>query len=316
MISDPFELHAGTFTPADLRVVPFRGRDALSELFSFQLVVQATPELEGRDAELLGSLVAFVLRDGRGAERRIEALVDRVRADAAFVARTGPIWHLRLVPALALLRRRTTSRIFQDETVPQILQHVLAAASISVELRLSRTYAVRSYCVQYRESDLAFVRRLAAEEGIAFCFADAPPGTVGTRAPVIFLDDPSHYPAAFGIEAGTLVLGPEKGLMPTGREIISFGLQRSIKPSSVHLRHYAFQLGTRARAGASLQAQRRGLQRPPSESRDPTAVGTLVRALWRREGCQHRVSRAPRLRHSEPRHHPAYPPGLVSTSGA
>ncbi|WP_437589067.1 hypothetical protein [Sorangium sp. So ce1000] len=49
MISDPFELHAGEFTPTDLRVVSFRGREALSELFSFQLVVQATPELEGRD---------------------------------------------------------------------------------------------------------------------------------------------------------------------------------------------------------------------------------------------------------------------------
>ncbi|WP_438040157.1 type VI secretion system tip protein TssI/VgrG [Sorangium sp. So ce128] len=240
MISDPFELHAGAFTPADLRVVSFRGREALSELFSFQLVVQATPELEGRDAELLGSLAAFVLRDGRGAERRIEALVDQVRADAMFIARTGPTWHLRLVPPLVLLRRRTTSRIFQDETVPQILQHVLAEASIPVELRLSRTYAVRSYCVQYRESDLAFVRRLAAEEGIAFCFADAPPGTVGTRTPVIFLDDPAHYPPAFGIESGALVLRPEEGLMPTGREIISFGLQRSIRPSSVHLRDYDF----------------------------------------------------------------------------
>ncbi|XXT18779.1 contractile injection system protein, VgrG/Pvc8 family [Sorangium sp. So ce429] len=299
MVSEPFELHVGTFTPADLRVVSFRGREALSELFSYHLVVQATPELEGRDAELLGSLATFVLRDGRGTERRIEALVDQVRADAAFIARTGPTWHLRLVPPLALLRRRTTSRIFQDETVPQILQHVLAAASIPVELRLSRTYAVRSYCVQYRESDLALVRRLAAEEGIAFCFADAPPGTVGTRAHVIFLDDPAHCPAAFGMEPGVLVLGPEKGLMPTGREIIFFGLQRSIKPSSVHLRHYDFQLATRPRAGASLRFQRRGLPRPPPGSREPTPVGTLVRALRRREGCQHHVSRAPRLRHSD-----------------
>ncbi|WP_438023562.1 type VI secretion system tip protein TssI/VgrG [Sorangium sp. So ce233] len=243
MTSDPFELHAAPFVAADLRVVSFRGREALSELFSFQLVVQAAPELDGREAELLGGLAIFVLRDGRGAERRIEALIDQVRAEAAFTPRSGPTWHLRLVPPLALLRRRATSRIFQDETVPQILQHVLAAASLPVELRLSRTYAVRSYCVQYRESDLAFVRRLAAEEGIALCFADAPDSTAATvaRAPVIFLDDPTHYAATFGGEVPVaLVLRPETGLAQTGLEIVSFSLQRALKPDAVHLRDYDF----------------------------------------------------------------------------
>ncbi|WP_438015111.1 type VI secretion system tip protein TssI/VgrG [Sorangium sp. So ce315] len=243
MISDLFELHTAPFAPADLRVVSFRGREALSELFSFQLVVQAAPELEGRDAELLGGLAIFILRDGRGAERRIEALIDQVRAEAAFTPRYGPTWHLRLVPPLALLRRRATSRIFQDETVPQILQHVLAAASLPVELRLSRTYAVRSYCVQYRESDLAFVRRLAAEEGIALCFADAPDSTAAAvaRAPVVFLDDPAHYAATFGSEVpAALVLRPEAGLAQAGLEIVSFSLQRALKPSAVHLRDYDF----------------------------------------------------------------------------
>ncbi|WP_437875236.1 type VI secretion system tip protein TssI/VgrG [Sorangium sp. So ce513] len=243
MISDLFELHTAPFAPADLRVVSFRGREALSELFSFQLVVQAAPELEGRDAELLGGLAIFILRDGRGAERRIEALIDQVRAEASFTPRSGPTWHLRLVPPLALLRRRATSRIFQDETVPQILQHVLAAASLPVELRLSRTYAVRSYCVQYRESDLAFVRRLAAEEGIALCFADAPDSTAAAmaRAPVIFLDDPAHYGATFGGDVpAALVLRPEAGLAQAGLEVVSFSLQRALKPRAVHLRDYDF----------------------------------------------------------------------------
>ena len=255
MLNDPFELHAGPFTPADLRVVSFRGREAISELFSFRLMVQAAPELEGRDAELLGAHAVLTLRDGRGAERRIEGLVDQVRADAG--RRTGPTWHLRVVPPLALLRRRTTSRIFQDETVPQIIQHVLCAASLPVELRLSRTYAVRSYCVQYRESDLAFVRRLAAEEGIAFCFADAPAGGPGSAAlaPVIFLDDPGHYPTVGGGEGpAALTLRLEDGLTLTGVEVVSFGLRRALKPRSVHVRDYDFQrpnlaLSERAEAG-------------------------------------------------------------------
>jgi len=255
VLNDPFELHAGPFTPVDLRVVSFRGREAISELFSFRLMVQAAPELEGRDAELLGAHAVLTLRDGRGAERRIEGLVDQVRADAG--RPTGPTWHLRLVPPLALLRRRITSRIFQDETVPQIIQHVLSAASLPVELRLSRTYAVRSYCVQYRESDLAFVRRLAAEAGIAFCFPDAPAGGPGSaaRAPVIFLDDPEHYPTVGGgDEPAALALRPEEGLSPTGTEVVSFGLRRALKPRSVHLRDYDFQrpnlaLSERAEAG-------------------------------------------------------------------
>ncbi|WP_049949739.1 type VI secretion system tip protein TssI/VgrG [Sorangium cellulosum] len=265
MISDSIELHAGPFTPSDLRVVSFRGREAISELFSFQLVVQAPPELEGRDAELLGRLAIFVLRDGRRAERRIEALIDQVRAEAAFTPRTGPTWHLRLVPPLTLLRRRTTSRIFQDETVPQILQHVLAAASLPVELRLSRTYAVRSYCVQYRESDLAFVRRLAAEEGIALCFADAPDLSAGTtaRAPVIFLDNPAHYAPAFGGEMpAALVLRPDAGLAQTDLEVVAFSLQRALKPGAVHLRDYDFR---RPNLVLSEKAGEEASKQPPLE---------------------------------------------------
>ncbi|EYF00610.1 type VI secretion system tip protein TssI/VgrG [Chondromyces apiculatus] len=258
MTRDPFELQTGLFSPAQLRIVSLRGREVLSDLFSFRLEVHVAPDLDGRDAELLGTHAILILRDPRGIERRIEVLVDQVRASATFTPRTGPTWHLRLVPPLALLRRQTTSRIFQDQTVPQILQHILQEASIPAELRLARTYAVRNYCVQYRETTYAFVRRLAAEEGIAFCFADALAGS-GDRegsaasAPVIFLDAPAHYPTVGGGDApAALPLRPEEGLTPSGNEILSFGLQRALKPTSVHLTDHDFRrpnLNLSARVG-------------------------------------------------------------------
>lgn len=262
MSQSPFSIRVGALSPEDLRVVSFRGREAISELFSFRLVVHATPELAGHDADLLGARAVFTLASATGVARRVEALIDDVRVEASTTPRAAPTWHLRLVPPLAILRRRVTSRIFQEKTVPEIIEAVLRAAGVPVELRLARAYPPRVYCVQYRESDLAFVRRIAAEEGIAFCFADAPDApSSAVRAPVIFLDDPGFYIAA----PTTVYLRPDDGLAPTGAEILSFTRRRALKPRSVHIREYDFRrpsltlferavAGERADAGEPAEA--------------------------------------------------------------
>ncbi len=76
------------------------------------------------------------------------------------------------------LSQRRTSRIFQDMTIPEILDQVLAEGlepferSVDVDF-LTGQYAVQEYTVQYQETDLAFVRRLMEEYGIVSCFRHA-----------------------------------------------------------------------------------------------------------------------------------------------
>ena len=77
-------------------------------------------------------------------------------------------------PAFAHLSLVRNTRIFQEKDVPTIVEEVLTSglSAYGRELKktLDGTYATREYCVQYQETDLAFVHRLLEEEGIAYSF--------------------------------------------------------------------------------------------------------------------------------------------------
>ncbi len=84
------------------------------------------------------------------------------------------------------LDQAVCSRVFQDQDVRAIVDAVLQTHAPHAHWRWSDDVDAllaasrpRSFCVQYRESDLAFVQRLLAEEGVGWCVeevADAPAG--------------------------------------------------------------------------------------------------------------------------------------------
>ncbi|TFV99533.1 hypothetical protein E4K72_16250, partial [Oxalobacteraceae bacterium OM1] len=65
------------------------------------------------------------------------------------------------------------------------------AAAFSYEDRLLHRYPARSYCLQYRESDLAFIERLLAEEGISYRFGFAEAEATTPHHTLILFDDTS-----------------------------------------------------------------------------------------------------------------------------
>lgn len=78
---------------------------------------------------------------------------------------------LTLVPALERLSLRRNSRIFQKKTAQEIITQLLDEMGITEHLfTTQRTPLEREFCVQYRESDLDFLHRLAAEEGWVYYF--------------------------------------------------------------------------------------------------------------------------------------------------
>ncbi|WP_195836610.1 type VI secretion system tip protein TssI/VgrG, partial [Vibrio cholerae] len=80
-------------------------------------------------------------------------------------------YQLTLVPALERLSLRHNSRIFQKQTVPEILSILLQEMGINdYAFALKRDGVQREFCVQYRESDIDFLHRLAAEEGLVYSF--------------------------------------------------------------------------------------------------------------------------------------------------
>ncbi len=77
-----------------------------------------------------------------------------------------------IVPWLSFLNYASNCRLFVSKTAPDIIQEVVSAHGYSDKFQnqLTKTYATRDYCVQYRETDFAFISRLMESEGIFYYF--------------------------------------------------------------------------------------------------------------------------------------------------
>ncbi len=181
--------------PNALLLETFTGTEAISEPFRFDLQFLHESKTPIAFDKLLGQKVS--VRVGQKAEqpRWFHGIVARltegrmlrgVEADTTFIR-----YRAEMVPQFWLLRHRTQSRIFQQLSVPDILKKVLAGLDVQYQIR--GNFHARDYCVQYRESDFAFVSRLMEEEGICYYFkhtetghqlivANAPDGHVDFRS--------------------------------------------------------------------------------------------------------------------------------------
>ena len=88
------------------------------------------------------------------------------------MARTAwPHTRPRWCPGCWFLKLFSNCRIFQNKTVPDIIQKVFADRGYTdYDFRLTGSYDPREYCVQYRETDFNFVSRLMEDEGIFYFF--------------------------------------------------------------------------------------------------------------------------------------------------
>ncbi len=151
----------------ELRVVRFVGREGISELFEFNLEIAApTLPLDG----LVGKPAVLAIEGAHG-PRHVHGLV----CEAGYIGESSSytLYRVTLVPSIWRLRLRAGSRIFQQQTTPQILAKVLESAGIPrshVRFNLQASYSPRDYCVQYRESDLDFISRIMEDAGICYHF--------------------------------------------------------------------------------------------------------------------------------------------------
>ncbi len=154
---------------------------------------------------------------------------------------------MTLVPLVWRLLHRRTSRIFQQLSTPDILRKVLGDAGVPadrVALHLTRSYKPRDYCVQYRESDLAFLSRLMEEEGIFYFFEHAESGHT-----LIVGDSLSAHRPVAGDRA--VPFRPVSGAL-RGQECVSrFRYSERIRPGRASLRDYGFEQPRSTMAGSA-----------------------------------------------------------------
>ena len=152
----------------DLLFRSLRGREELGRPSEFELSALATRS-DIKSSDLLGKSVTVKLELVKGGFRYFNGYVTRFAQGTTL----GRYYEYRMTVCawLWFLTRTADCRIFQEKTVPEILKEVFADHKMAVfEDGLTATYSQREYCVQYRESDFAFVSRLMEEEGIFYYF--------------------------------------------------------------------------------------------------------------------------------------------------
>jgi type VI secretion system secreted protein VgrG len=151
-----------------LALVRFEGTEGLGELFEYH--IEALSEEENIDFDkAIGQSCTLKLR----AFKKKERIYDGILTEARWIGKKQEYFHYQLVlrPWLWLLGHKADSRIFLDKNVKDIIQDVFTKAGFSdYEFRTSGDYDKIEYCVQYRETDLAFVCRLMEQFGIYYFF--------------------------------------------------------------------------------------------------------------------------------------------------
>lgn len=143
----------------------------------FEVLVDAVSGDEDIKPEALIGAGATVTLSGDGnLKRYFSGIVVRLAAGAIDEKRRRH-YRLTLAPWLTLLQFRRDCRIFQGQSVPEIVKAVFAKLGFKdYEWRTQGQYPAREYCVQYRETDFEFVSRLLAEEGLFYYFAHTASG--------------------------------------------------------------------------------------------------------------------------------------------
>ncbi|EOL9006507.1 type VI secretion system Vgr family protein, partial [Cronobacter turicensis] len=132
------------------------------------------------------------------------------------------------------MHRDRNLRIFQGQTVPQIVKTLLGESRVNMEERLSGSYRVWEYCVQYQESSLDFISRLLELEGITYHFRHEQ-----DRHTLILTDAPGQYEPFPGYETIPYHVTPSGG--STDEEGISqWALEDSVTPGIYSLDDYDF----------------------------------------------------------------------------
>ena len=157
LLKTPDSLNLGASEAADFDLDAFIGRE-----------ISCRIQLDGAGSFIPGSIGAALDHIGAGV-REINAFI----TDAALWGEEGRHLQYRLTlrPWLHLATCRVNCRIFQNLTVVEILDTLLADYPFPVDKRLIDRYPPRDYQTQYNESDFAFFSRLCEEWGISYHFA-------------------------------------------------------------------------------------------------------------------------------------------------
>ncbi|CAG9297773.1 type VI secretion system Vgr family protein [Celerinatantimonas diazotrophica] len=224
-----FSIQVAGLSDDTFQVIEFHGHEALSMIYRYQIELASRFDNIEPENIVDQSVCLTLVRDGR-VVRYVHGIVQSFhKADTGF---HHTRYTLALVPSFARCQLRQNSRIFQTKTAVEIITTLLAEMGImDYAFALKRTPAVREYCVQYRETDLAFIERLAGEEGIFYYFEHAQ-----GQHTLCFCDQSNQTSQ----QDDAITYNATAGGMATQPYISSFIRKKKIAPATVFLKDYSF----------------------------------------------------------------------------
>ena len=153
------EINGSAVKPDVLR---FRGREALSEPFRWDIGFTSRnanipPE------EVLMKYASLRMRNGKN----VHGIVTRL--EWLSTSKDQSHYRLTLSSRLALLEHTRQCAVFQNQSVPEVVEQVLRKHGLEgadFEFRLERAYPSREIITQWQETDLRFIQRILSEVGI------------------------------------------------------------------------------------------------------------------------------------------------------
>ncbi len=233
----------GLQSPVD--VLTFEGREQLSTPFRYDIQFTSSDKAIAPESVLMQdgafSLTAPPVQGMpvQTALRTLHGVITGFKLLSS--SRDEARYEVRLEPRMALLARSRQNAIYQNLTVPQIVEKILRERhqmrGQDFVFNLKSEYPSREQVMQYGEDDLTFVSRLLSEVGIWFRFAT----DARLKIEVIeFYDDQSGYERGL-----TLPLRHPSGLFDGETEAV-WGLNTaySVVEKSVSTRDYNYRTAT------------------------------------------------------------------------
>ncbi|HCQ8417166.1 type VI secretion system Vgr family protein [Klebsiella michiganensis] len=232
---------------AEPDVLAFEGDEALSKPFRYRIEFTSADHAISKEMMLMkaASLTLQAPVD-QGYGIKIQQPVRVIQGVVTGFERLGTSkdetrYALTLEPRLALLDRSHQNAIYQDMSVPQIVEKILrerhGMRGQDFLFSLTREYPRREQVMQYGENDLHFITRLLGEVGIWFRF------TTDTR---LNIDVVEFYDSQQGYEKGlTLPSVPPSGQHSQGVDSVwEMESHHSVVQKQVSTRDYNYRQAT------------------------------------------------------------------------
>lgn len=232
---------------AGLDVLAFEGDEALSQPFRYRIEFTSADHAISKEMMLMKAasltLQAPVAQGfGINVQQPVRVIQGVVTGfERLSTSRDETHYALTLQPRLALLNRSHQHAIYQDQSVPQIVEKILrerhGLRGQDFLFSLTKTYPRREQVMQYGEDDLRFITRLLGEVGIWFRF------TADTR---LHIDVAEFCDSQQGYEKGlTLPSVPPSGQQSAGVDAVwEMACRHRVVEQQVSTRDYNYREAT------------------------------------------------------------------------